>query len=135
MTHDELDIMLMEEIDEIYLSPYAIVPSLNNNQGVIKIYTKKLPPKRIQKQDTNKFFVQSAFAHNINFKNVIYDSIQNEGFDNYGIMQWTPKITSDDSGQFFFEIPNYNITKSKIIMEGMTPEGKLFHEEKIIDLK
>lgn len=135
MTHDELDIMLMEEIDEIYLSPYAIVPSLNNNQGVIKIYTKKLPPKRLKKQDTNKFFVQSAFAHNINFKNVIYDTIQNEGFDNYGIMQWTPKITSDDSGQFFFEIPNYNIPKSKIIIEGMTPEGKLFHEEKTIDIR
>ena len=135
MTHNELDMMLMEEIDEIYLSPYAIVPSFNNFQGVIKIYTKKIPPKRLKKQDTDLIYIQNAFAHNINFKNVIYDSIQNEGFYNYGIIQWTPRLTSDESGQYLFEIPNYNRSNGKIIIEGMTPEGKLFHEEKTIDLK
>jgi hypothetical protein len=135
MTHNELDMMLMEEIDEIYLSPYAIVPSFNNFQGVIKIYTKKIPPKRLKKQDTDLIYIQNAFAHNINFKNVIYDSIQNEGFYNYGIIHWTPRLTSDESGQYLFEIPNYNRSYGKIIIEGMTPEGKLFHEEKTIDLK
>jgi hypothetical protein len=61
MTHNELDMMLMEEIDEIYLSPYAIVPSFNNFQGVIKIYTKKIPPKRLKKQDTDLIYIQNAF--------------------------------------------------------------------------
>lgn len=135
MTHDELDMMLMEEIDEIYLSPYAIVPSVNNFQGVIKIYTKKLPGKRLKKEDTNKFYIQSAFAHNINFKNEDYANIQGKGFDNFGLIQWLPVLSSDDSGQFIFEIPSYNIPKGKLVLEGMTTEGKLFHEEKIIELK
>jgi hypothetical protein len=91
--------------------------------------------KRLKKQDTDLIYIQNAFAHNINFKNVIYDSIQNEGFYNYGIIHWTPRLTSDESGQYLFEIPNYNRSYGKIIIEGMTPEGKLFHEEKIIDLK
>ena len=135
MSHDELDMMLMGEIDEIYLSPYAIVPSVNNYQGVIKIYTKKLPGKRLQKQDTNKFYVQNAFAHNINFKNADYTNTQSEGFENYGLINWSPKITTDESGQFIFDIIDYNKPKGRIIIEGMTPEGKLFQEEKTIDLK
>lgn len=135
MSHDELDMMRMEEIDEIYLGPYAIVASMNNYQGVIKIYTKKLPGKRLQKQDTNKFYVESAFAHNINFKNADYANTQSEGFENYGLIHWLPRITSDETGQFIFEIPSNNLPKGKLIIEGITPEGKLFHEEKIVDLK
>lgn len=135
MSHDELDMMLMEEVDEIYLSPYAIVPSVNNFQGVINIYTKKLPGKRLKKEDSNKYFIESAFAHNINFKNADYANIQGKGFDNFGIIQWLPVLSSDESGQFIFEIPSYNIPKVKLILEGMTTEGKLFHEEKIIELK
>ena len=136
MSHDELSIMLMEEIDEIYLNPYAIVPSMNNFQGIIKIYTKKINYKKpYQKQDTNLLYIKDGFSRIENFKNVDYDNIQNEGFDNFGIIQWSPRITSDDSGQFIFEIPSYNIVKGKLIIEGMTAEGKLYHEEKIVNLK
>lgn len=135
MSHDELDMMRMEEVDEIYLSPYAIVASLNNYQGVIKIYTKKLPGKKLQKENTNKFYVQNAFAHYINFKNADYTNTQSQGFENYGLIDWSPKITSDESGQFIFDIVDYSQTKGRIIIEGMTPEGRLFQEEKTIDLK
>ena len=138
MSTNELDVMRMSEIDEIYLNPHAIVASINNNMGVIKIYTKKnncFNCYATQKQNPNQFFIKDGYSHLYNFKNVEYDNTLSEGFDNCGLIEWLPRVTTDDTGQFLFDITDYNKAKGKIIIEGMTPEGKLFQEEKIIDLK
>ena len=105
--------------------------------GIIKVYTKKNNCTICYQQKTNPnlFYIKNGFSRINTFKNPDYDNIQNEGFDNFGIIQWSPRITSDDSGQFIFEIPSYNLLKGKLIIEGITSEGKLFHEEKIVDLK
>ncbi|MES2411954.1 MAG: hypothetical protein V4535_10980 [Bacteroidota bacterium] len=132
---DELDLMSSDEVDEVYLDPHAIVASMNNNQGIIKIYRKTGVGKSKQKQDPNSFYIKDGFARYFGFENADYETTQSGGFDNYGLIHWLPQIMSDDSGQFLFDIPNYNKSTAKIIIEGMTGEGRLFHEEKIIDLE
>ncbi|WP_162127228.1 hypothetical protein [Flavobacterium phycosphaerae] len=135
MSHDELGIMDMSEIDEIYLSPYAIVPSIKNNMGVIKIYTKKNIPNAVVKQDINSFYFKEGFARYFGFKNADYENSQSSGFNNYGLLHWASSIVTDENGQFTFEITNYNKPKAKVIIEGITNDGQLFQEEKTIDLQ
>ncbi len=132
--HDDLTLMSMAEIDEIYLSPHAIVPGMSNYQGVIKIYTKKSLQNYIPKQDPNSFYIKEGFARYTNFKNADYESTQSVGFDHYGLLHWASRIVTNETGEFSFEMTDYNKPKAKVIIEGMTDEGQLFQEEKIIDL-
>jgi hypothetical protein len=133
----ELSLMSMDEIDEIYLSPYAIVPSINNFLGIIKIYRKKIPANTTVnlKKNPNSFYIKDGFTRITPFKNVDYQNTQSQGFDNYGVIEWCPRKTTDEEGQFIFEVTNYNKAKGKIIIQGITNDGQLFQEEKIIDLQ
>jgi hypothetical protein len=133
--HDELSLLSMSEIDEIYLNPHAIVASVNNNQGIIRIYTKKTLPSYIPKQDPNAFYIKEGFARYAFFKNAEYENSQSSGFENYGLIHWSSNIVTSESGEFTFGITDYNRPKAKVIIEGMTNEGQLFQEEKTIDLK
>jgi len=132
---DELGFMQMIEIDEIFIDSRAIVASMNNNAGIIKIYTKKPKKGYFSKPNPNSFFIKDAFSDNVSFKNEEYANIQSIGFDNFAILGWFPRISSNESGDFGFDVIDYNKTKSKIIIDGMDSEGNLFHEEKIVDLK
>lgn len=132
---DELELLQMINIDEIYIDPRAIVASINNNQGIIKIYTKKPKNSYFSKSNPNSFFIKEAFSNNDSFKNSDYQSTLSKGFDNFGIIGWSPKIKSDEKGNFLFSIIDYNKQNCKVIIEGMTSDGQLFHEEKIVELK
>ena len=132
---DELGFMQMIEIDEIFIDSRAIVASMNNNAGIIKIYTKKPKKGYFSRPNPNSFFMKDAFSDNVSFKNEEYANTQSIGFDNFAILGWFPRISSNESGDFGFDVIDYNKTKSKIIIDGMDSEGNLFHEEKIVDLK
>lgn len=131
----EFTTMRMNDIDEIYLSPYAIVPSINNHQGIIKIYRKKNFGSSIINLDPNTFIITDAFSLYPIFKNADYENTQSEGFDNFGLIEWSPIISADETGQFFFNVTDYNKPKAKVIIEGVSPEGQLIHEEIIVQMK
>jgi hypothetical protein len=134
-SYNELDIMQMTEIDEIYIDSHKIGASMNNNVGIIKIYTKKPQNNLFSKPDPNSFFVKEAYSLNYPFKNSDYQNTQNKGFDNFGILGWSALIKTNENGDFMFDLVDYNKPKCKIILEGMTAEGEVYHQEKIIDLK
>lgn len=135
-SHDELSAMYMSEIEEIYLNPHAIVASINNNLGVIKIYRKKITFSNYNSnQNSTQFFIKDGFSHIEAFKNAEYDTAQNSGFDHFGLIEWSPRIAIDEQGQFDFEVTDYNKTSCTIIIEGMTSEGQLFEEEHTLNLK
>jgi hypothetical protein len=134
-TYAELELIQMINVDEIYIDPRAIVASINNNQGIIKIYTKKPKNSYFSKANPNSFFIKEAFSNNDSFKNSEYESTLNKGFDNFGVIGWSPKIISDENGNFNFNIVDYNKQNCKIIIEGMTTDGQIFHDEKVVNLK
>lgn len=134
-SYAELEFMQMIDVDEIYIDPRAIVASMNNNQGIIKIYKKRAKNTYFSKSNPNSFFIKDAFTDIKSFKNADYENTQSKGFDNFGIIGWSPKISSDENGNFQFEITDFNKSKCRIIIEGMTAEGTIFHEEKIVELK
>lgn len=134
-SYDEIEYMKMTDIEEIYIDSHAIVASMNNNHGIIKIYTKRPKTGYFSKPNPNSFFVKEAFSENVSFKNAEYENTQTDGFDNFGILGWSPRIITTENGNFTFDVIDYNKSKCKIIIEGMTPDGTVFQTEKIVELK
>jgi hypothetical protein len=131
----ELEFLKMDELDEIYINSLALVPSINNNLGIIRIYTKKQQNTYSKKPNPNSFFVKDAFSKSSTFQNLEYENASSNGFNNFGTINWFTKTISDSNGNFIFDILDYNKKDCKIIIEGMTTDGHVFHEEKVVQLK
>jgi hypothetical protein len=133
--YNELEFLKMDELDEIYINALAIVVGINNNLGIIRIYTKKQQNAYSKKSNPNSFFVKDAFSKNSTFQNLEYENASSNGFNNFGTINWFTKTISDSNGNFTFDILDYNKKNCKIIIEGMTTDGQIFHEEKVVQLK
>ncbi len=133
MTFDELQYIKMEEVDEIYLNPHAIVASVNNNMGVIKIYLKKLDYGN-EKTATKSVEIKEGFAPVQTFESPLYISTSDKGFEKFGIIQWVPTTLTDSNGDFKFEIPATQAKSILLSIRGLSPEGKMISTEKTISL-
>ncbi|MBP8157916.1 MAG: hypothetical protein KAX93_06020, partial [Flavobacterium sp.] len=131
----EFTSMRMDDFDEIYISSNALVPGMLNRFGIIKAYTKKIFKPNYIKPDPNNVLIKEAFSLYPTFKNADYDNSNTIGFDHYGLIEWSPLLNNSEEGQFLFKITDYTKSKVKTIIEGMTPEGKMIHEELIIEMK
>ncbi|AWI24614.1 hypothetical protein [Flavobacterium pallidum] len=135
MDFDELDGMRMDDIDEIYINAQAIVSSVNNNIGVIKIYRKKISQYPSKDPKTNVVdFRMEGYQMIRPFVNADYSDKSDAGFDNFGIVHWMPNIVADDFGGFTFQLPPTGKRNVKLLIEGMTPEGMLISEIKVISV-
>ena len=128
-----LQTMQLDELDEIYMNPNAIVPSVRNNQGIIRMY-RKIPKMSISKTNLQSAILLNGFAKPVKFSNSNYSSVSSEGYIKYGVINWIPTLLTDDENTFQIEIPNYNQKKAKVIIEGFTYDGKLISETQLIDL-
>ena len=128
-----LQTMLLDELDEIYMNPQAIVSSVRNNQGIIRMY-RKTPKMSISKTNLQPAVLLNGFSKPVKFSNSNYSSVGSEGFTKYGVINWIPTVLTGDENTFQIEIPNYNQKKAKVIIEGFTYDGKLISETQLIDL-
>lgn len=135
MSFDLLLNMRMNEVDEIYINAHAIVPSVNNNIGVIKIYMKKGGSSSPQKSNAVPYEIKNAFSKIEPFKNKLYASTENKGFQNFGLIHWIPNIYSHESKEFKFQIPNSGQKKVKLLIEGFSADGQLISEIRTISLE
>jgi hypothetical protein len=131
----EVEFLKMDELDEIYINSLALVLSINNNLGIIRFYTKKQQNTYSKKPNPNSFFVKDGFSKSNTFQNLDYVSASSNGFNNFGIISWFTKTAPGSNGNFTFDILDYNKKNCKIIIEGMTIDGQIFHEEKVVQLK
>jgi hypothetical protein len=129
--HDELRDIKLEEVDEVYLNPHAIVASIKNNIGVIKIYMKKLDFGNAKPQ-TKSYEIKEGFAALKNFENPVMASTTDTGFRNFGVVQWIPTVLTDDKGAFSFDIPQTGLKTVTISVEGFTPDGQLISERQTV---
>lgn len=125
--------MLLDELDEIYLNPNALVPSVRNNHGIIRMY-RKAPKMTVAKTNLMSAQLYDGFTQPSKFKNLNYTSATDEGFLNYGVINWIPAVLTDEKNNFQLEVPNYNQRKVKLIIEGFTYDGEMISETQIIDL-
>lgn len=131
---DELQDINMDDVDEIYLNAHAIVASMNNNAGIIKIYMKKIDYGNA-KQATKNFEIKEGFSPIGKFEPPVYLSTADKGFGKYGIIQWVPTVLTDSNGNFSFEIPKTDTKTVTLHIQGFTPEGKTISVHKTISLQ
>lgn len=135
MGFDRLVNMRMDEIDEIYLSANAFIPSVRNSAGIIKIYLKTGPSSPAYKKTSYPFVIQQGFADIDDFKAPNYASTTNKGFQNFGTLGWFPTIMSQEDGSFKIQVPKMNQKKIRLLIEGFSVDGKLISEIRTIDLE
>lgn len=125
--YDDLLSIPSEDIDEIYIG--------SNFNTIIKIYTnKKSAGKKILHPGVD-FIVKNGFEREKEFENVEYAvTNDNEGFENFGIIDWQPTVITDEKGNFKINVPNKYSGEVKIMIEGFNQEGKLISEVKTLTL-
>jgi len=124
----------MNEVDEIYMSAHAIVPSVRNYMGIIRIYLKKGAKGSI-KNKTPDIMIKNAFNQIPVFENVVYASTDDEGFTNFGVVDWKPIVVADENGNFTFTTPRMGQKTIKVLIEGFSTDGKLYSEIKTFTLE
>ena len=128
-----LEMMLMTEVDEIYLNTTHLEPSLQNYVGKIVIYTKmgwKAPMK--SKDKPTEFLVKNGFSPRNIFKNNQYQSTNDDGFENYGVIHWEPFLEQKD-GTYSIQFNALGRDKFFVQIEGITNDGKLISIQQLLN--
>lgn len=123
----------MDDLDEIYINAHTLIPSIKNNQGIIRMY-RKVAKFSAPKSNLKNEELHNGFAKAPKFKNSDYSSTATQGFADFGVINWIPFILTDEKNSFQIDVPNYNQKKAKVIIEGFTFDGELISETQIIDL-
>ncbi|WP_417357942.1 hypothetical protein [Flavobacterium sp.] len=134
----KLDILrdiLTSEIDEFYINKHMSVPTLQNRIGIIKIYRKRKAFSALKNKPVFNYVLENGFEKITPFTNTTYTSgYSGDGFNNYGLIHWIPTIISDENGKFSFSIPQAYKGEAKLIIEGLSPEGKIISQVITINL-
>lgn len=134
MTPNYVVTLRMDDVDEIYLDRHAIVPSVNNKAGIIKIYLRTGGTRRSTENLSTDFQIKDGFARILEFKNSDYSQL-GTAFQNYGALYWQPQALTTDNKQLKPKIEFPNQKKATIMIEGISSEGRLISEMKIISLE
>lgn len=134
LSFDQLIDVRMEELDEIYFSTTAIVSSINNNAGIIKLYTKGPDYSKV-KNKSKPYIITGGYKRILPFINSDYISKSNKSFENFGLIYWIPNLLTDENGNYKFTFPNEGIKKVKLKIEGITNEGEIISEIKEVTIE
>lgn len=126
LDYSMLSMIQMSEIDELYMNPHAIVPSVRNYMGVIKIYLKK-GTKLNSKNTTPDIVIKNGFKRELPFENITYLSTSDRGYQNFGIIDWHPVVMTDEKGEFNFTVPATGLPV-KMLIEGFSADGRLISQ-------
>ncbi len=127
--------MLLSTIDEIYINKMGFGAGVNGSNGVIRIYSKPIANDLSNiKIKSKAFYITNGFQQTISYKNPKYTNVQNDSFKTYGTIHWVPNINTDANGDFKFSIPNLYQKTIKIVIEGISSDGKLLSEVKTISI-
>jgi hypothetical protein len=123
------------DVDEIYINRNAVVPSVDNKMGIIKMYMKKGFSRAKKGVEDTSFYVKDGFQVTEPFQNISYTSTSDKGFENFGVIDWHPVILPDANGEFTLNIPNTSQKTVKLLIEGFSVDGRMISEIKTINLK
>lgn len=127
--------MLLTTIDEIYINKTGFGAGVNGSNGVIRIYTKPIANGSSNiKIKSKTFYITNGFQQMTAYENPKYTNVQNESFKTYGTIHWIPSVNTDANGNFKFAIPNLYQKTIKIVIEGISSDGKLLSEVKTISI-
>lgn len=127
--------MRLDEIDEIYINKSGFGGGIDASNGVIKIFSKPITSKAGKaKLKAKMFTVKDGFQPYKSFTNPNYSNYHDDSFKKFGTIHWIPNINTDVNGNFKFSIPNLYQKTIKIVIEGISSDGKLLSEIKTISI-
>lgn len=127
---DRLFLLFMEDLEEIYTDnrPNIIEGSL----GVIKLYSKV--PKDNRKS-INSVIIANGYNHSRVFTPEDTLVIDDVNYKNLNCIFWQDYIESSANGIVNFDIPNTASKEVKLVIEGISNDGKLISTSQIVKLK
>lgn len=134
ISNDYLQNIKVRDIDEIYISNYAVSPTARNTVGIIKVYTKSTYMSSNPKATSVSFAIKNSFSRIELFKNIDYKSTEDKGFQNFGVIDWIPSLTTQDIKMFKFDSPDMQQKKVTLLIEGFSDDGRLISEIRTISL-
>jgi hypothetical protein len=135
LSFDQLQGMQLADVDEFYVNQHAIVPTVNNRMGIIKIYMKKSFSHRSKEISDSSYTIKDGFAKVEPFENATYNSTSDSGFINFGVIDWQPVTLPDSKREFTINVPNTSQKTIRLIIEGIGVDGKMISEIKTIQVQ
>lgn len=127
----------LSSVDEIYVNKMGYGEGMTAPNGTIRIYSKTPGSygKNYIKIRSKPFIVTNGFQRVVPFENPKYGNVNDESFLKFGTIHWNPNVETDTDGSFSFSIPNLYQTTVKVIIEGISSDGRVFSETKTLKIE
>lgn len=126
----------LDTVDEIYVNKMGYGSGMTAPNGTIRIYSKT--PGEYMKNNikikSKPFVVKDGFQPTAAFENPKYGAIHSDSFLKFGTIHWKPEVETDKNGAFNFSIPNMYQNTVKVIIEGISSDGRLISETKTLQI-
>ena len=132
---DVLALLRLGDIDYIEYDKNGInQASLGRSGGFIKIFTdkKEIFPKNTDK--TSEYKIPLKFDDDKTFYTPKYQHYNSRFFNEYGTLDWFPKMRFNDKGELDLKIFNTNSNEINLYIEGISEDGCFISEVKTISV-
>ena len=98
--------------------------------GPIIVMTKNNLPR----ETMANYILKNGFERPEEYYNPTYTDIGGQRYLRFGAIHWEPNLKIGPDGLGTIKIPNYGLKKMKFIVEGISTDGTLFSETKMLSL-
>ncbi len=127
---NNLSDLLLDSVDEIYYEHFGMQGS---NGGTIYIYQKYGKDMLGSQEKMIKKIATEGFEKPQYYFNPKLGSITDKTFLNFGHIHWEFNLIMDGGKSRRISFPHYNLEGAKLLIEGMTQNGKLISSIKLIE--
>lgn len=126
----------LSSVDEIYINKMGYGEGMTAPNGTIRIYSKTPGSygKTYVKIKSKPFVITNGFQQVVPFETPKYSNINDESFLKFGTIHWNPNVETDANGMFRFSIPSIFQKTVKVIIEGISSDGRLISVTKTLKI-
>ncbi|MCB0400162.1 MAG: hypothetical protein KDD26_11190 [Winogradskyella sp.] len=128
-----LSFLTMGDVDYIEYELYGIGGGIRGQAGFIKIYTSRTYKSSNKNDNVNTYDVPLRFSKNKNFYVSKYSYYNTSFYNEYGTIDWKPKLNINEKGELNLKVFNTN-NNFKLFFEGTTSDGILLSQEILVDI-
>jgi len=133
----ELNMYNMDMVDYVIIDDTGFGEGFRGSGGVIKIVTDptisyKDNPELSTFQEID---IPLTFVAPTRFYVPKYSSYQTRFFEEYGVINWCPKMSVDNNGKLSFKTSNQEAPNIKLFIEGTANDGSFISEIMTVNLK
>ncbi|KAF2515276.1 hypothetical protein [Flavobacterium foetidum] len=122
----------LNQIDEIYIDKSGSSDISTAGHGTIKIFMKTGQNNNSFKAKFTTLIATKAFAQNFIYKSAPFENQQE--FNYFGTLNWSPNIDLSDHSDYQIKIPKNQQKEIQVLIEGFSDEGQLISEVKKVSV-